>query len=255
VQRLAGIAVVAVVLTALSAGTAFAQRGAPDFKVKDNRSRVKADGPGFKVFMTKHGIRTRIDDERFGIPSAGFEIIRRSTPLGGRPGLRPFVCDNGTYRLVSGSFEVTQRTSNTEPRPLPYTPQFNQGFGGSVTFVGTLDGVVENESGERFRLLLTDLVHEVMTPSSFSSTAPVHAFIVDEDGRVRDRAAMIGLVNIDRATGEAEHKIIDTGTCHQTFNLNLGPGTDRATIFGPFFVLPFNTTVVMPDGDDDGDDD
>ena len=244
-QRLAGMVVVAVVLTALSAGTAFAQRGAPDFKVKDNRSRVKADGPGFKVFMTKHGIRTRIDDERFGIPSAGFEIERSSSDLGEvAQFLRPFVCDNGTYRLVSGSFEVTQRASSTEPRPLPYTPRFNQNFDTIITFVGTLDAVVTNESGERFRLLMTDLVHEVMTPSSFSSTAPVHAFIVDERGRVVDRAAMIGLVNIDRVTGEAEHKIIDTGTCHQTFNLNLGPGTDRATIFGPFFVLPFNTTVV-----------
>jgi hypothetical protein len=36
-----------------------------------------------------------------------------------------------------------------------------------------------------------------------------------------------------------------SGTCHQTANLNLGPGADRATVFGPFFVLPFNTTVVM----------
>jgi hypothetical protein len=40
------------------------------------------------------------------------------------------------------------------------------------------------------------------------------------------------------------HRIVDSGTCHQTANLNLGPGTDRATVFGQFFVLPFNTTVV-----------
>jgi hypothetical protein len=52
-------------------------------------------------------------------------------------------------------------------------------------------------------------------------------------------------VNIDRSTGAAQHRIVDRGTCHQTANLNLGPGTDRATVFGPFFVLPFNTTVVM----------
>jgi hypothetical protein len=37
---------------------------------------------------------------------------------------------------------------------------------------------------------------------------------------------------------------VDRGTCHQRANLNLGPGTDQATVFGPFFVLPFNTTVV-----------
>ncbi len=28
--------------------------------------------------------------------------------------------------------------------------------------------------------------------------------------------------------------------------LDLGPGTDRVRVFGPFFVLPFNTTVVTP---------
>jgi hypothetical protein len=239
--------VVAVVLTALSAGTAFAQRGAPDFKVKDNRSRVKADGPGFKVFMTKHGIRTRIDDERFGIPSAGFEIERSSSDLGEvAQFLRPFVCDNGTYRLVSGSFEVTQRASSTEPRPLPYTAQFAALFPEIITFVGTLEGIVTNESGEEFRLLASDLAHEVMTPDSFASTAPVHGFIVDSRGRVRDRASLVGRVNIDRTTGEAVHRIVDRGTCHQTANLNLGPGTDQATVFGTIFVLPFNTTVVMP---------
>jgi hypothetical protein len=32
------------------------------------------------------------------------------------------VAENGTYRLVSGSFDVTQRASSTGPRPLPYTP-------------------------------------------------------------------------------------------------------------------------------------
>jgi hypothetical protein len=85
-----------------------------------------------------------------------------------------------------------------------------------------------------------------MTPGSFSSTAPIHAFIVDANGRVRDRAALTGRVNIDRTTGEAVHRTVDRGTCHQTANLGLGPGTDAATVFGPFFVLPFNTTVVMP---------
>jgi hypothetical protein len=162
------------------------------------------------------------------------------------PNLRPFVCENGTYRLVSGIFRVTQRASSLEPRPLPYTPAFANRFPMIFTFVGTLDAVVVNQSGEQFRLLMTDLAHEVMTPDSFSSTAPVHAFIVDADGRVRDRAALTGRVNIDRTTGQAVHQIVDSGTCHQTANVNFGPGTDRATVFGPFFVLPFNTTVVMP---------
>ena len=92
---------------------------------------------------------------------------------------------------------------------------------------------------------MSDLAHEVMTATSFASTAPIHAFIVDSRGRIRDRASLVGRVNVDRSTGQAVHRIVDRGTCHQTANLNLGPGTDRVTVFGPFFVLPFNTTVVM----------
>jgi hypothetical protein len=245
VKRLAGVAVLAA-LVLLPAGAASAQEGAPDFDVKETPALVKAKGPGFDVKLSKHGIRTRIDDEEFGIPEAGFAIQRSQTdfgPIGAN--LRPFVCENGTYRIVSGVFEVTQRASSTEQRPLPYTPAFATGFPRIITFVGTLDAVVVNEEGEHFRLLMTDLAHEVMTPESFSSTAPIHAFIVDADGRVVDRASLVGRVNIDRTTGEAVHQIVDSGTCHQTANLNLGPNTDRATVFGPFFVLPFNTTVVM----------
>jgi hypothetical protein len=245
VKRLAGIATVAVAVTLVLAGPASAQRGAPDFEIRENRSHVKADGPGFKVEMNRYGILTRIKQERFGIPEAGFPIQRTTTPLTPNPNARPFVCENGTYRIVSGSFVVTQRQSSTEARPAPYTPAFNNAFRGIVTFVGTVNAVVTNESGERFQLHATDLVHEVLTPRSFASTAPIHAFILDERGNVRDRASLVGRVNIDRRTGEAEHKIVDRGTCHQTANLGLGPGTDQATVFGPFFVLPFNTTVVM----------
>jgi hypothetical protein len=247
VKRLAGVVVVALTLTALSAGPASAQEGAPGFELKENPALVTADGPGFRVKLSKHDLRVRIDDERFGIPEAGFPIERTETdfgPLGNI--LRPFVCENGTYRIVSGIFEVTERASSTEPRPLPYTPAFALRFPTIITFVGTLDAVVTNDSGEQLRLLMSDLAHEVMTPESFTSTAPIHAFIVDSEGRVRDRASLVGRVNIDRMTGEAAHQIVDRGTCHQMANLNLGPGTDRATVFGPFFVLPFNTTVVVP---------
>jgi hypothetical protein len=242
VKRFASTAVVAVLLTALSGGTASAQRGAPDFHILDTRAFVVADGPGFHALLTRHGVWTRIDDRRFGIPEAGFPVVRRETDLGRlAPNLRSFVCENGTYRLVSGVFEVTERASSTEQRPLPYTPAF---AGDVLTFVGTLDAEVVNEQGEQFRLLMTDLVHEVITPRSFASTAPVHAFIVDSRGRVRDFASLTGRVNVDRRSGHAAHRIVDRGTCHQTANLNLGPGTDQSTVFGPFFVLPFNTTVV-----------
>jgi hypothetical protein len=247
VKRLAGIAVFAVTLTALSAGPASAQQGAPGLEAKENRARVKADGPGFRVTLTKHDVRARIDEERFGIPEAGFPIQESQSDLGAAaPNLRSIECENGTYRLVSGIFEVTQRASSTEPRPLPYTPAFAQSFPNIITFVGTLDAIVVDEDGEQLRWLVSDLAHEVMTADSFASTALIHSFIVDAAGRVRDRASLTGRVNIDRTTGDAVHRIVDRGTCHQKADLNLGPNTDRATVFGPFFVLPFNTTVVVP---------
>jgi hypothetical protein len=246
-KRLAAVAVATVTLAAILAGAASAQEGAPGFEVKEEPAEVKAEGPGFEIELSPDDLRVEIDDESFGIPEAGLPIQRRQTDLGPLGnGLRPFVCENGTYRIVSGIFDVTQRASSTEPRPLPYTPAFAVGFPNIITFVGTLEGVVTNQAGEQFRLLLTDLAHEVMTPDSFASTNPIHAFIVDSEGLVRDRASLVGRVNIDRTTGEAVHRILDSGSCHQTANLNLGPGTDQATVFGPFFVLPFNTTVVMP---------
>jgi hypothetical protein len=240
VKRFVGV-VVALVL--VPAGTAAAQEGAPDLAIKENPALVKADGPGFKVKLSKHDLKVRIDDERFGIPEAGFEIVRNQQDLAPvAPNLPPFVCENGTYRLVSGIFQTTQRSSSTERRPLPYPPAFGNAFPTIITFVGTLDAVVTNQAGERFRLLMSDLAHEVMTPTSFSSTAPVHAFIVDSEGRVRDRASLVGRVNVDRTTGEAVHSIVDEGTCHQTATRFGNPGV---TVFGPFFVLPFPTTVIM----------
>lgn len=233
---------VVIALTLLPAGTAAAQQGAPGLDVKENPALVKADGPGFKVKLSKHDLRSRIDDERFGIPEAGFPVERAQQDLGPiGQNLRPFVCENGTYRIVSGTFETVERSSSTEPRPLPYPPAFSNAFPTIITFVGTLDAVVVNESGERFRLMMSDLAHEVMTPTSFSATAPIHAFIVDSEGRVRDRASLVGRVNVDRTTGEAVHSIVDAGTCHQTATLLGQPGV---TVFGPFFVLPFPTTVI-----------
>jgi hypothetical protein len=237
VKRFVGVVVA---LSLLPAGTAAAQAGAPGLEIKETPALVKVDGPGFDVKLSKHDLRARIDDESFGIPEAGFEIVRSEVPL--PPNLRPFVCDNGTYRIVSGTFSTTERPSSTELRPLPYPPAFGNAFPTIITFVGTLDAIVINENGEQFRLLMSDLAHEVMTPTSFSSTAPIHAFIVDSEGRVVDRASLVGRVNIDRTTGEAVHTIVDEGTCHQTATLLGNPGV---TVFGPFFVLPFPTTVIM----------
>jgi len=239
VKRFVGV-VLALVL--LPAGTAAAHPGASDLRIKENRALVKVDGPGFNVKLSKHDLRARIDDRRFGIPEAGFDIVRNQQDLGPvAPGLRPFVCENGTYRVVSGIFDTTERASSTEVRPLPYPPAFATAFPEIITFVGTLDAVVTNESGEQFRLMMSDVAHEVMTPKSFTSTAPIHAFIVDSRGRVRDRASLVGRVHVDRRTGRAVHFIVDEGTCHQTATLLGNPGV---TVFGPFFVLPFPTTVI-----------
>ena len=235
---------VVVALTLLPAGTATAQQGAPDLDVNENPALVKVHGPGFKVKLTKHDLTSQIDDDRFGIPEAGFDIVREDSDLAPiAQFLRPFVCENGTYRVVSGIFSTTERASATALRPLPYPPAFGTGFPDIITFVGTLDAVVTNAAGEQFRLMMSDLAHEVMTPTSFSSTAPIHAVIVDSEGNVRDRASLVGRVNVDRTTGEAVHSIVDAGTCHQTATLL---GQSGVTVFGPFFVLPFPTTVLTP---------
>jgi hypothetical protein len=110
-----------IALTLLPAGSAGADTGRSDVDIKENRAQVKVDGPGFDVKLSKHDLRVRIDDRRFGIRSAGFEIERAQQDL--EPvaaNLRPFACDNGTYRVVSGIFDTTERASSTAVRPLPF---------------------------------------------------------------------------------------------------------------------------------------
>ena len=102
-KRLAGVAAATVTLAALFAGTASAQEGAPGFEIKEETAEVKAEGPGFETKLSPDDLRVEIDDESFGIPEAGFPIQRSQTDLGPvANNLRPFVCEEGTYRLVSG---------------------------------------------------------------------------------------------------------------------------------------------------------
>ena len=56
-KRLAGVAVVAATITALSAGAASAQEGAPGFEIKDELAEVKAEGPGFETKLSPDGLR------------------------------------------------------------------------------------------------------------------------------------------------------------------------------------------------------
>ena len=244
-KRFVGV-VVALSLVPTGTAVAHGDRDREDLDIKENRALVKVDGPGFEVKLSKHDLRTRIDDRRFGIPEAGFPIVRNRQDMApAAPNLRPIVCENGTYRIASGFFETTQRASVTALRPLPYPPTFGNAFPNIFTFVGTLDAVVTNEAGEQFRLLMSDLAHEELSTSSFTSTNPIHAFIVDARGRVRDRASLVGRVKINRTNGQAFHNIVDEGTCHQTATLSGNPGV---TVFGPFFVLPFPTTVIRGHG-------
>ena len=228
-----------VALSLVPAGTAAATGGGPDLKIVDNKRFTVVDGPGFTVGLTQFGLYTHINDRRFGIPEAGFPIVREESTV--PPTVRPIVCENGTYRLTSTVFKTVERASVTAPRPLPYPPAFANSFPDIFTFVGTIDGTVTNEAGETFRLLMSDLAHEELTTKSFTSTNPIHAYIVDSRGRVRDRASLVGRVKVDLRTGAAQHDIIDEGTCHQSATLLGQPGV---TVFGPFFVLPFPTTVV-----------
>jgi hypothetical protein len=246
VKRIAGIVVAALTLAVVPAGTASAYLGAPNLHIFETRTFVKADGPGFDVKLTKQGLDVQINDAKFGIPEAGFPIQRFTQNFGPNPNRRPFVCENGTYRIVQATFNVTNRPSQPPEvdRPLPYTPAFNNAFPSIFTFVGAFQGTVTNEAGEQFTLYMSDLAHEVMGEHFFSSTNPIHAYFVDAQGKIRDRASLVGRINVHLDSGKAFHWILDRGTCHQTANLNLGEGTDQATVFGPFFVLPFNTTVV-----------
>jgi len=226
-------------LSLVPAGTAAASGGSSNLKIIDNPLFVAVDGPGFLVGMTKHGVHPYIDEQRFGIEQAGYPIVRNTQQVS--PALRQIICENGTYRFQSGAFNTVTRASAPGPRPLPYPPSFGTGFPNIFTFVGTLDAVATNEAGEQFRILMSDLAHETIDERFFKSTNPIHAYIVDSHGRVRDRASLVGEVKIDRQTGEATHHIIDEGTCHQTATFAGQPGV---TVFGQFFVLPFPSTVI-----------
>ena len=192
--------------------------------------------------LTQFGLYTHIDEDRFGIPEAGYPIVRdeQTVPVRRVPA-DPVRERHLPPRRPGHVQDGHARRRPPAPRPAPYPPTFGTGFPNIFTFVGTLDATVTNEAGEQFRLLMSDLAHEELTEKRFSSVNPIHAYIVDSRGRVRDRASLVGRVTVDRRTGEARHQIIDEGTCHQTATRF---GTPGVTVFGPFFVLPFPSTVI-----------
>jgi hypothetical protein len=251
VKRLGGVFVAALMLVALTAAPASASFSLLDrylLDIEENRSRVKVDGPGFKVRLTKDALTAIVDDARFGFPQSGAAIVR-GAPIGPPPAARAYTCENGTYRATPdgrGIFnQVSRASSLTLERPVPpYSTTFNRQFVDPFTFVGTLTATVVNEQGETFRLMMSDLANEVFVfDRFFVSTNPIHAFFVDAQGKIRDRASLVGRVIVDTKTGHMVHYVIDRGTCHQTAPLP-AYGATAAPVFGPFFVLPFDTTIV-----------
>ncbi|MEV0379454.1 hypothetical protein [Nonomuraea sp. NPDC050643] len=241
-----------IVLAALAVGLLPAtaaqahQPGAPGLRIKESRFHLKATGPGFVLKLTPRGLDVRIDEDRFGDPATGNPIVRQTIDLTGLT-LRPFECRNGTYTIRTGTFKRTWRVSQLAKRPLPYTDGFATGAPGIFTpFVGELDGTVTDADGRTLRFLISDLVQEVMTADTFSATAPIHGFFVDERGRVRDRISLVGRFNAGRDGQNTVYGIEDRGTCRQLANLPYGPGSENAVVTGPLFVFPFSAPVTEP---------
>ncbi|WP_157995954.1 hypothetical protein [Thermomonospora amylolytica] len=219
-----------------------------DVHVKESKGRVAAVGPGFTLKLTRHGITTNVVDEEFGDPATGNEIVRQVIDLAGRT-FRPFVCENGTYTIKSGTFERTWRFSLLERRPAPYPERFHAGFPGFVTpFLGEFDATVTDETGETLRVLISDLAYEARTENGgFRGTYPIHGFVVDQKGKIRDRISLFGRFRSGPGGANATYWIEDRGTCHQTADLGWGePNTDRVVVTGPLLVLPFNSPVITP---------
>ncbi|SDK95985.1 hypothetical protein [Nonomuraea jiangxiensis] len=248
VKRITITLVAALAATLLPAFPASADRdrpGAPGLTIKETRSHVRAVGPGFVLKLSPRGLDVRIDEERFGDPATGNPIERQTINLTGLT-LRPFECRNGTYTIRTGTFKRTFRVSRFAKRPAPYTDGFATGSPGIFTpFLGELDGTVTDADGRTLRFLISDLVQEVMTADGFAATAPIHGLFIDDEGRVRDRISLIGRFNSGPDGQDATYGIEDRGTCRQIADLPYGPGSERAVVTGPLFVLPFSAPVTV----------
>ncbi|MEV4174272.1 hypothetical protein [Nonomuraea sp. NPDC049709] len=246
-MRITIIVLAALAVGLLPATAAHAQPGAPGLRIKESRFHVKAIGPGFVLKLTPRKLDTRIDEARFGDPATGNPIVRQTINLTGLT-LRPFECRNGTYTIRTGTFQRTWRVSQLAKRPLPYPEGFATGAPGIFTpFVGELEGTVTDAAGETLNFLISDLVQEVLTPDGFSATAPIHGFFVDQQGRVRDRISLVGRFNSGGDGQAPTYGIEDRGTCRQIADLPYGPGSERAVVTGPLFVLPFSAPVTVPE--------
>ncbi|MEW2355767.1 hypothetical protein [Spirillospora sp. NPDC029432] len=219
-----------------------------DVHVKESESRIAAVGPGFKLKVTRHGISSSMVEEEFGDPATGNEIVRLSTDLAGRT-YRPFVCENGTYTINAGTFRRAYRFSSLERRPPIYPERFHTSFPGFVTpFMGEFDATVTDEAGETLRVMISDLAYEARTAGGgFRGTYPIHGFVVDQKGKIRDRISLLGRFRSGPGGADARYWIEDRGTCHQKADLGWGvPNTDQVVVTGPLLVLPFNAPVVTP---------
>src|SRR5687767_2960956 len=89
-------------ITALSAGPAPAQEGAPGFEIKDELAEVKAEGPGFETKRARMACALRSATRASGTRRPASRSRVGAGPRSVGLNLRPFACENGTYRLVSG---------------------------------------------------------------------------------------------------------------------------------------------------------
>ncbi|MFD0855850.1 hypothetical protein ACFQ07_26650 [Actinomadura adrarensis] len=243
-------AVAAIALAALfAAPSASAEEKVQDVYVKESAGRIKATGPGFTLKVNRHGITSTMVEDEFGDPATGNEILRQFSDLTGRT-YRPFVCENGTYTITAGTFERFYRYSTMERRPAPYTERFHANFAGQVApFMGEFDATVTDEAGETLRVLISDLGYEAFTEDGgFRATYPIHGFIVDQQGEIRDRISLLGRFRSGPGGANASYWVEDRGTCHQRADLGWNePNTDNVVVTGPLLVLPFNAPVITPE--------
>ena len=189
--------------------------------------------------MAKHGIHTQINDERFGIPSARLPDPARHSSRSRRP--------PGRSSATAGPTAPSGRSPSPRPSALRATAAASAALHAAVQHrASRRSSLRRHRRGDRpgpgrassSSFSSTDLAHEVITARSFSSTNPIHAFSSTRAERVREYARWSAASTSICATGEAQHKIVDRGTCHQTANLNLGPGTDRRRRLRPALRAP-----------------
>ena len=204
-KRFVGVAALVVSLAVLPAGTASAYLGAPNLHIFElPASFVKADGPGFDVKLTRNGLGVEINDEKFGIPEAGFPIERVTQNFGPNPtGARSSAT---TARTGSCRRRSTSRTRASQPpevdRPAPYSAAVQHRLPEHLHVRRHLRGAPSrtrpaSSSRSTCRISRTRSWATTCSPRRTRSTRTSSI----PGARIRDRASLVGRVNIDTKSG------------------------------------------------------